>query len=143
MAEGLAMAVPKRPVAVWVIFLLYVFSFSWTLLGFVLIHTGEVPLNEAQQTYFAHLTLFDHITTAILLATNAAAAIFLFRLRRTAVPMFAAAFLLNLGLTIRAVFGSNWIEAIGTHGLAGYLGLCIVLAILLYVISLQRRGILH
>jgi hypothetical protein len=141
-SEKLAVSGAKRPVAVWLIFLFYVFSFSWTLLGFVLMYTGTVPLNEAQKAYFAHLTLFDHVTTAILLATNATAAILLFRLRETAVPLFAAAFLLNLGLTIRAIFGPYWIKAIGSGGLAGYFGLVIGLAILLYTVSLRRRGIL-
>jgi hypothetical protein len=143
MVEELTVAGPKRPVAVWLIFLFYVFSFCWTLLGFVLIHTGVVPLNEAQQTYFARLTIFDHATTVILIATNVTAAILLFRLRKTAVPLFAAAVALNLGLTIRAVFGSNWVEAIGHRGLAGYLGWCIILAVLLYTVSLRSRGILR
>jgi hypothetical protein len=143
MAERVIVTLQKRPIAVWLIFLFYIFAFCWTLLGFILIYAGLVPLTEAQKTYFAHLSFFDHASTVILAAINIAAAILLFRLRRTAVPLFAAAFVLNLGLTIRAVFGSNWVEVIGHNGLAGYLGFCIILAILLYTVSLSRRAILH
>jgi len=143
MGEGLAVARPNRPIAVWLIFLWYMFAACWTLLGFVVIYKGLVPLTEAQQAYIAHLNFFDYVITAIVTALNIAAPILLFRLSRTAVPLFAAAFVLNLGTVIRAVFGSNWTEAIGHHGMGGYLGLFIAFAISLYAIRLRRRGILN
>jgi hypothetical protein len=144
MAEKLAMSSAKRPVAVWLIFLFYVFSFPLLMLSFVLILTGAVPLNEAGKTYLAHRTLFDYASAAILFATNVTAAILLFRLRKTAVPLFAAAFALDLGLTIREIIGPYWVKAIGSAGLTG--DICAQftgLAIVLYTISLRRRGILR
>jgi hypothetical protein len=135
---------PKRPVAVWLIFLFYVFSLSLALLSFVLFYAGVGPLDDAQKAYFAHVSIFDNASSVILAAINTIAAILLFRLRKTAVPWIAGAFALNLGLTLRAVFDPNWIKAIGAGGLAGDLSLFIIgLAIMLYAIGLRRRGILR
>lgn len=114
------------------------------MLGFVLIYAGIVPLNEAQKAYFANLSIFDYASTMVLGVTNIAAAVLLFRLRRTAVPLFASALILNLALTTRAVLGSKWTQAIGANGLVGAsLGLLTILAVLLYAMRLRQREILQ
>jgi hypothetical protein len=110
---------PRRPFAVWLIFLFYLLASAWTALGLALIYMGMIPLNESQRTYFANLTIFDHATTAILAAINIAAVIFLFRLRKTAIPLMAVALALNSALTVRTVLNSNWTTAIGGPGLVG------------------------
>jgi len=103
-----------------------------------------VPLNEAQKAYFANLSIFDYASTVVLTAINITAAVLLFRLRRTAVPFFAATLVFTLGLTIRAVFRSNWLEALSLGGLVGAsLGWLTALAVLLYATRLRRRGILR
>jgi len=74
MAQELAVAGPRRPFAVWSIFLFYIVATLWTVLGFVLIYAGIVPLNEAQKAYFANLSIFDRASTMVLGVTNIAAA---------------------------------------------------------------------
>jgi hypothetical protein len=110
---------PKRPLAVWLIFLFYLAATGFTLLGFILVHTGTVPLNEAQEAYFANFSIFDYISAATLGALNITAAVLFFRLRRIAIPLIAGALALNLALSVRAVFRSNWIEAMPPGGLLG------------------------
>jgi hypothetical protein len=132
----------KRPFGVWVILLLYIVAAVSALLGFALLFTGKVELNPAEKAYFANLSIFDHASTVVLGAINMTAAILLFRLRKAAVLFFCIGFVLNLVLTVRAVFGSNWTEAMG-GSVNPFWALLAAFAIVLYAMRLAHRGILH
>jgi hypothetical protein len=132
----------KRPVLVWVIVLFYLAATLSTFTGLFFIYSGRLVMNSAQQAYFAHLTIFDHLATVFLVSINLVAAIMLFRLRRTAVALFAAALALNLILTLRAMLSSNQLDVFQQSGAGVLAGLIIAAAVLLYSIRLLRKAIL-
>jgi hypothetical protein len=133
----------KRPVLVWVIFLFYLVATLSTFAGLFLIYSGRVAMNSAQQAYFAQLTIFDHLATVLLVSINLVAAIMLFRLRRTAVALFAAALALNLILTLRAMLNSNQLDIFQQSGAGVLAGLITALVVLLYSLRLLRRAVLY
>jgi|GraSoiStandDraft_46_1057282.scaffolds.fasta_scaffold294120_1 hypothetical protein len=100
-------------------------------------------MNSAQQAYFASLTIFDHLATILLAFINIVAAVLLFRLRRTAVVLFAAALTLNVILSARALLTSNWFNTFDETGASVLAGVITALAVLLYSIRLRRRAILY
>jgi hypothetical protein len=129
---------------VWVIFIFEIVALTVGLISLGLILSGRLRLhmNSAQQKYFAHLTLFDHLSSALSILLNASAAIQLFRLRRTAFNLFATALVLNVILTIRAALTTSWLEAMGHGGISALLGFGLAVGILWYVYRLDQRGIL-
>ena len=133
----------KRPVLVWVIFLFYLAATLSTFAGLFLIYSGRVAMNSVQQAYFAHLSILDHLATVLLVSINLVGAVMLFRLRRTAVTLFAAALALNLILTLRAMLSSRQLDVFQQSAAGVLTGLIIALAVLLYSIRLLRRAILY
>lgn len=133
----------RRPRLVWAILVWYAFGAVVVLLGFASIYSGSLPMTREQKVYFGNLTVFDHVTTALLGGINITAAILLFRLRRSAVQWFAVGLALSVALTIRAVLTSNWIQAVQQRGVSGYLlGLGLGFAVLAYAIGLRKKGVL-
>lgn len=123
--------------------LFYLFSVGWTLLSFALILSGAIPVNAAQQEYFASLSVLDYLSSIGIGLVAIAAAVLLFRLRKLAVPAFGVALALNLGLTLIHVVTKNWAEALGGSGsLGAVMGWVILGSVLLYARRLERRGVL-
>ena len=142
--QAAARAATKRPPWVWVITIFYVFSVGFTLLSFVLVLSGALPLTPAQEAYFASLGPFDYITSLGLGLVTLTATVLLFLLRRAAVPLFAASFLLNLGFTVVHAVTTNWAQALGGSGLVGTLiGWGILGAVALYSRHLRQIGVLR
>ncbi len=133
----------RRPITVWVIFISEIVSMIFVLTALGLAVSGRLPMNPAEEEYFAKLTIFDHLSTVLLTVLNALAAIQLFRLRRSAVALFAWALALNLMLTVRAMFGTNWIEAVTQiGGISTLIGFAAAASIVWYSVRLDRKGIL-
>ena len=118
-------------------------SAVWTLLSFYLIGSGTIPLTPEQQTYFQSLTSLDYGFAILGGLLNLAGATALFLLRKAALPLFGAAFALNVAGTFWSMFGKNGFEAIGVSGLIGaFIGMAILGAIVLYTRNLISRGVL-
>jgi len=63
-------ALRKRPKLVWIISIFYILSAGWTVLSFALIHSGAIPINEAQKAYFDSQNIFDNILTLAMGSLN-------------------------------------------------------------------------
>ena len=138
-------AIPvKRPALVWVIFILYLLSAGWVILSFALIHSGAIPLNEAQQEYFGSQAILDYGAILVCGALNLAGAIFLFRLKKPAFHLFATAFGLGLAVTGYHIVAKNWLGAVGVPALVGAVtSWGISIAIIVYSKRLISKGVLR
>jgi len=130
-----------RPLLVWLIAGLYVFVTVSTLFGLFMIYSGRVPLDDAERAYFASRTIFDNVVTVIAGAINLVAVVFLFRLRKTAVPLFVVGLALNVALKVRDIATTNWLQRPGST--TGLLGLGVASMVLLYSIWLKRTKVLR
>lgn len=135
----------KRPKLVWVIFLFYLFSAGYTLLSFLLIFSGALPLNAAQATYFHNLSALAISVAVVISLLNLAGAVMLFRLRKVAPLLFIAAFAITLAQTLQQIVMTNLIAALaasgGVIGLA--IGYAISAAVCIYAWKLKTRGALQ
>jgi hypothetical protein len=137
-------AAAKRPGWVWVITIFYVFSVGFTLLSFMLMLAGALPLTPAQQAYFAGLGPFDYIMSLGLGLLTLTATVLLFLLKRAAVPLFAASFVLNISFMLVHAFATNWAQALGGSGLVGaFIGWGILGAVALYSRHLRQASVLR
>ena len=134
----------KRPTLVWVISIIYVVSAGWTILSFVLVFSGAIPLNETQKAYFASQTIFDYGTTLLTGTANLVGAVLLFLLKKPAFYLFATAFCAGIAVTVYQIFAKKWLGAIGGPGLIGVvIGWGINIAIIVYSRRLISRGVLR
>ena len=114
-----------------------------TLFSLYLIFSGTISVSATQQSYFASLGTLDWVITAIGFVLNAAAALSLFMLKRTAVFLFGTVLVWTVANTLFSMIRTNWTQAIGGAGLIGVLfGSVLVVAIFLYVQNLAKKGIL-
>jgi hypothetical protein len=111
--------------------------------SFTALFSGALPLNEAQIDYFASLSEFDYAITVAIYVTHMAGTVFLFRVRKAAVTVFAVALTMNLLVTAQHVLTRNYAAALGGSGVAGYtLGIGLLIGVILYARRLQRQGVL-
>jgi hypothetical protein len=134
----------NRPALVWVISIFYFLSAGWVILSFALIHSGTIPLNEAQKEYFRSQTILDYGSTLVIGVSNLVGAVLLLALKKPAFHLFATAFGVGLALTVYQIFAKNWLGAIGGPGLVGaVIGWGISIAIISYSKRLISRGVLR
>ena len=135
---------PGRPAWVWVITVFYVLSIGFSVLSVALLFSGALPLTPAQRTYFANLGPFDYMMSLGLGLLTLTATIFLFALRKVAVPLFAASLFFNLGFSIVHATTTVWARAMGGSGLIGALiGWAILGIVALYARHLRQLGVLR
>src|SRR2546428_13470013 len=80
----------KRPKLVWLVFLFYLFSVSYTALSFYLVLSGSISVAPEQATYLRNLSAFDWTITVLTTTLNLVAAVSLFLLRKNAFSLFAS-----------------------------------------------------
>ena len=132
-----------RPGWVWAITIFYFLSAGFTVLSYVIVMSGAVPLPEAQQRYYASLTVFDYATTIIVGLLNLTGATLLLLLRKLAYPCLLSAWILGLTLVVYQILFRGWLAAISAPGLIGvWIGWMINVSIILYARSLARSGVL-
>ena len=133
----------RRPAGVWVIAAFYILSAGWTLLSFALVFSGVVSLEAEEQTYLGSLDIVDWFFTLAGAVLNLGGAVFLFRLRRTAVILFEVSLVLGIGSAVLQALRTNWLEVTSVPSLFGsLLGWLILVAIILYAHGLSKRGVL-
>jgi hypothetical protein len=133
----------KRPIFVWIISIFYILSVGFTLLSFILMYGGVIPINDAQQSYFSSLSLLDIAPSIIAGFLNLLGAVLLFLLKRYAFHAFLSAFFISMFITVLHILSKNWIDAIGGPGSVGAsIGWLISIAVIIYSKSLLNRNIL-
>ena len=134
----------RRPGWVWAITIFVLLSAGYTLLSFLLIYGDVVPLTDVQQEYFDSLRAVDFLYSLGLALLNLVATVYLFLLRRQALPIYIAAFVLNVVITCFHLFTRNWLEVTGAAGVIGMMfGWGISIGIIAYTQSLVKRGVLQ
>ncbi|HKQ96516.1 MAG TPA: hypothetical protein VJV75_01445 [Candidatus Polarisedimenticolia bacterium] len=139
-----------RPGWVWAIFLLYLFGFVSFLALQAMRAVPWLPVNAALEGSLGRLTPFDWGMAWIGNFLSMTAATLLFFLRRTAVWAFLVSILVGGVNTVRVLVTRGMAEPLTTMGGFGIVMLCLSLvtsllisvAILAYVVSLYRRGVL-
>ncbi|WP_417067059.1 hypothetical protein [Niveibacterium terrae] len=132
---------PLRPAWVWVIFLYNLFSLSVLAISLWATLSGKIPLSPAQKAALTNFSSFDIAQTVVLSGLSLAAAIQIFRLRKSCVPLFCSVF--GLGLLTHV-----W-EAVTQGRMAlptepgQYIGWAIDIAICTYAWRLSRDGVLR
>jgi hypothetical protein len=138
---------PKRPIAVWIICLLF-----FTCMPFGLFSLGlptlmqRVPhLPPAQREYLESLGMFNYyLPTFINFVLMLTWAIQFFRLQRNSIYFLAVALAFGLATSLMNIFTSNWLEIINLAGIIGMIvGWGINLALLYYNWYLIQKGTLR
>jgi len=133
----------KRPKILWVISIFYLLSLKYNLLSFVLIYSGSIPLNEAQQSYFSSQTFIDILFSISIILLNFIGTIYLLLLKRYAFYAFLYAFVISFILTGYYIIFKDLIVDLGSSGIIGaIIGFTINIAIILYTKGLINKRIL-
>jgi hypothetical protein len=134
-----------RPVWVWIISIFCVFATAFSL--FTLIHVLSSPnagMTDEQRQFFDSQTWVDDVIAFGTVLANMTGAILLFFLRRAALYFFLGSFVAALLHTIYNALMNNLLGVIGTSGLViDLIGWSVNLAIVVYVWSLARKGLLR
>src|SRR5262245_2406889 len=133
----------RRPVLVWVVFLWFVVSASYTLRSFALIFSGRVTLSDEASRYLSNLSPLDYAVTILALLLNVVGGVALLLLRRSAPCLFSAALLLNVASVALHALTKGLVTALGAGGPIGLiLGYVISALVCLYAWRLYARGML-
>ena len=134
-----------RPVMVWVISLFLGFGVVFGSIGSIALLAGHPIGGEEAARAMAHMTALDHFFALFMSAISAWALVALFRLKRSALPVFLVAFGLGMAsVLLNSLFRPEYralFDGPGLYSLAA--GWLINLAILAYVWRLRVRGVLH
>jgi hypothetical protein len=139
-----------RPGWVWGIVILYIVSTASAIFTQVLRVLNVLPTTPVTDEYYSKLTTVDWVLTVVIGAIQLIAAVLLWLLRRQALWLFAAAFFLGTGNFIWQILGKGLGQIFASFGVIGVvsmifglaLGLILSAAILAYVWSLCRNGVL-
>jgi hypothetical protein len=112
---------------------------------------NQIKASQAQIAKLANRGAGTYVFSAVAMVVNLVASILLFMLRRAALPAFACAFVLSMAGTIYNFYTMDLLHQTGTAQVAGLvggliglvIGWGIAIAILWYVWSLSRRGVLR
>ena len=137
----------RRPVMVWVISLFFFICTPLSLLSLLLLplmSSGVIPVQEHQRHFFASLNAFDYVLSLANIILSLTWAIQLFRLKRSALPIFLGLFVFGVLVLLYNILLKDWLNAVGTVGLigAGFAWL-FNFALLWYTWRLSRKGVLR
>ena len=151
MNEEVASEPPRmRPGWVWAIFLYYVVTSAWGLVAYVLIRLNLYPVPTEQQAMLRSLPTSEALVGFLITALSLFAATMLWLLRREAVNLFIAVFILTVCHTVFNVIAGGPLATLLGQGtlmrvMAGFsfvVAWGILLAICVYAWKLRERGLL-
>lgn len=136
---------------VWVIFVFHVASMVWSIVMQVLMHAGALPTPEGQHQFIQSLRSVDYVASYAIAALQLTGVIFLWLLRRQALPILTLGFILGTGNLVRNILKPTFFNMFANLGIAGLVGAAIGLigglalsaAIVAYTWYLRRRGVLQ
>jgi len=137
----------SRPVGVWLVTIYAVFSTLIAALGFYALFSGNIPSVSGQQAnFFKTLGVLDYALSALFHICIAIGAVYLFMLRKLALPILVAGAAFNLITTIWHLFTHRFMAGVGGMSLTGWVELvmawAIILAVILYTARLSKNGVL-
>jgi predicted branched-subunit amino acid permease len=136
----------KRPVLVWVIFIIACLGVFGIVSHFAMI-SGNFPMDEATAKYYASLSLIDHVLVVFGTVYGFVAALQLFRLKRSAFYLYLGQIPLFLVMYANTYSNQYYQELIASMGSSIYYSLLpgIVFSILYiaYAYYLMRKGVLR
>jgi hypothetical protein len=131
----------KRPTGVWVISIFYLVSAAFSAFSYYIVYSGKVVVSDAQAAYFAGLTGWDHLISAMQGILSVSGAVALFAMKRPAPYLFSANMVLGAGVTVWQIVTKGWMDAIGVSGAIGALmGWTILIAVCIYAWRLLKKG---
>jgi hypothetical protein len=131
----------KRPTGVWVMFIFYTVAAAFSAFSYYIVYSGKVVLSDAQATYFAGLTVWDHMISTMQGVLSVSGAVALFAMKKPAPYLFTANAVLGAAVTVWQMVSKGWMEAIGTSGVVGALmGWGLLIAVCLYSWHLLKKG---
>lgn len=137
----------NRPVGVWLITVFCALNATVTVAGLYMLFSGRlVPMTGQQANYFAHLNVLDYALSILFHVCIVVGGVFLFMLRKPALPFFLAAAGLNLTQIIWQIFTHRFMAgAMEPRPMAWItliLAWAIILAIIFYTARLAKKGVL-
>lgn len=133
----------KRPVLVWIIFLFYLVSCIWVIVGMFFVAAGGVEMAPEQQAYLAKFTVLDRVIGYANASLTLVGVTLLFSLRKQAVNVLGLAFALNLFSTAVVWIRTDPAAVTTPIGLAAQaLGLGMLGLVVFYASRLNKRGTL-
>jgi hypothetical protein len=140
----------ERPALVWIISLFYFVSFpisTLSLLVLPLFSFDLIPLKGAQRADFHAMGGVEYSVAWFNLLLTLTWAIQLFRLRRSALPLYSLSMAISILHTTYSIVSENWLNAVahgGTTVIVGtVIGWILNFVLLGYIWHLWRKGVLN
>ena len=131
----------KRPIAVWIIGILCILTAISQLMSHSTIISGRLEYEAQMQEYVNSWSLLDKVFPYILSILLLASAVSLVAMKRKALHLFGAYFVLVLLATIQHSITTLWLDIYGSIGVFSVLvGIVLTGAIVWYVYRLSVRG---
>jgi hypothetical protein len=135
----------RRPIVVWVITIFEVIGIIGGVYTAIAALSGKPVGGPEAEPYTKFLTTYDHLATLLVSAISAWATVELFRLRRRALPLLIASFVVGLviaayNLAFRPDYRAMF-DAVGYWGLV--VGWSLNIAIIGYVWWLRSKEVLQ
>jgi hypothetical protein len=121
----------------------YLFSAATVGITFAILPSVTTYLPDEQKQYLAGLTVIDHLVSLLILSLKVAAAVQLFRLKKSSAILFPSALLVSLLFAAWHGATKGWYAAMGQSGLTGaLLGWAVTVAVCIYAWVLAKKGVL-
>ena len=137
----------RRPAFIWVIAVIVLCATAFTLFSIAMIPSmleDSPDLTDAQRQFLQSQGLVNYALAIATILGNITGCVLLILLRRAALYAFLVAAALALINTTYNIIANDWFAAVGTAGLIRpLLGWAVNIAILVYVWSLFRKGVLR
>jgi hypothetical protein len=128
----------KRPLFVWIIAIYYTVTLVAGALSICLILSHAIPISMATRAEFTKIPVFDYGASTLVALMIAVSTYNLFLMRKVALPLYVAAFILNLALLIWDK-ASNSIAIKGGYPILAVTG---SFAVALYAAHLTQKRLL-
>jgi hypothetical protein len=137
----------SRPFGVWLVTIYAAFSALIAALGFYVLFSRTIPsVSGEQANFFATLGVLDYALSALFHICIAIGAVYLFMLRKLALPIFVAGAAFSLITAIWHLLTHRFMAGVGGVSLTGWAELvvawAIILAVILYTARLSKNGVL-
>lgn len=139
-----AIKIFKRPIAIWVILIWYLFISLSTPLSLLAIYAGLLPISPNKIAYLNSLSWVDHVFSTVIVALNVSGAITLFMLKKISAYLLSAALAISIITTLpQAFLNASLGKILGAGSLIGFfVGYAICLVVCVYAFRLKNRGFL-
>jgi hypothetical protein len=137
----------NRPIGVWLVTIYAALNALIGAVGVYILVSGKfAPVAGQQASFFANLNVLDYALSVLLHISMGLGGIFIFMLRKFALPLFIAGACFNLAQTIWHIFTHRFMAGVGGQSTMAWIELVVAWAIILGVIAytsrLSKKGII-